>query len=89
MFQRDGVMAIAVKKIAAVYISDGKGITIETVSHLEVTLVVCTPDVIRFLCYGRGTSGMHSSGSSFCAGYQTFPFEDICCSGDCGKIRIP
>ena len=70
-------MGITAQEIATVHITDSKGITVETVSHLKVALVVGTPDIVGFPCYGRRTSGMLSPESSFTASNKALPFQDI------------
>ena len=76
-------MGMATEQIPAVHVTDGQGITVKPVSHLEVTLVVGTPDLVRFLCHGLGASRMLSPKSSFAARDETLPSQDIRCRGYC------
>ena len=50
LLQGDGLMGMATKEVAATHVTYREGITVETVSHLEVTLVVGTPDIVGLLC---------------------------------------
>jgi hypothetical protein len=70
-------MGITVEEVTAVHVGDGKGITVETVSHLEVTFIVSTPDIIGSFCLCLWTPGMFSSEPSFGIGDETISFEDI------------
>src|SRR4030042_3268768 len=81
-------MGMAAEEIPAVHVTDGQGITVEPVSHLEVTLVVGTPDLVRSPWNGPGTSGMFSPKSSFAASDEALPFQDIRCRGYCRSIRV-
>ena len=51
-------MSITSEEISAFHVSYGQWIKVEAVSHLEVTLVIGTPDIVGFFCYRLGSSGM-------------------------------
>ena len=77
------LMGMATEQIPAVHVTDGQEIAVEPVSHLEVTLVVGTPNLVRLPRNGLGTSGMFSPKSSLAARDEALPFQDIRCRGYC------
>ena len=79
VLQGNGLMGMTAKEVAAAHVAYGQGITVETVSHLEVALVVGTPDIVGLLYYGLRASGVFSPQPSLAGSDESFAFQDVGC----------
>jgi hypothetical protein len=81
-------VGITAEEITAVHVTYGQGIAIKAVAHLEVALIIGSPDIVGFVRGGLRTSRMGTTESSLVEGDESFAFQDIGCGRDCREIRI-